>query len=460
MSDLIGALSLATRGLDAQRFGLDVVGQNIANVNTPGYTRRVTDLASVPAVDSRSAGGGVRVVGVSSTRDQLLVWRVRQEQPLEQREAAVADGLSVVEVALGKTGASVDAGLSAFFDAFSRLGENPTSATARQEVVLQGQSLASTFQQVAGRLATAQRDADAHVRSTVDQVNELATRIGQLNQAIASTAATGGDLTLRDQIDNAVEDLSKLVDLNVIDRADGGSDVSVANGRSLVVGANVYGLSMRQTGLSGMLSVYSQDADVTNEISGGQLAGVLQLRDTLVPGYQVQLDDLAAAVVTQVNALHTLGHDLDGTDAGNFFTPLGGASGAAAAMSVDAAITANPRKVAAAGAAIAGDNGTARAIANLRDARVLDNGLSTFGDAWAQLVYRVGLDTSTARQEQKNRGDILTQVQALRENVSGVSLDEEAMMMMKYQRAYEANARYFQSVNSALDTLMQMLSSA
>jgi flagellar hook-associated protein 1 FlgK len=171
-----------------------------------------------------------------------------------------------------------------------------------------------------------------------------------------------------------------------------------------------------------------------------------------------QLDDLAANVVSQVNAVHSAGYDLDGAAAGNFFTPLATTTGAAAAMSVSAAITANGRKVAAASVPVAGDNGAARAMANLRDARVMGSGLSTFGDAWAQLVYQVGLDTSSAKQEQKNRSDILTQIQSVRDNVSGVSLDEEAMLMMKYQRAYEANARYFQSVSSALDTLMAMLS--
>jgi flagellar hook-associated protein 1 FlgK len=448
---------MATRALDAQRFGLDVVGQNIANVNTPGYTRRVIDLASVPPTDSQSAGGGVTVLSVRSTRDQMLAWRVREERPLEQREAAVADGLSVIEVALGHTGASVDAALSAFFDSFSRLAEDPTSATARQEVVMQGQSLANSFHDVADRLESAQRDADVRVRSIADQVNELASRIGRLNASMASAAATGGDLALRDQIGNALEDLSKLVDIDVLDRADGGADVSFANGRSLVVGANAYGISVRQTGSTGSFSVFSQDADVTSEISGGLLAGYLQVRDTIVPGYQAQLDTLAAAVVSQVNAVHAAGHDLDGTDAGDFFTPVV-TTGAAAAMSVSPAIAASPRRVAAAGIPVVGDNATARAIANLRDARVLGGGLSTFGDAWAQLVYRVGLDTSTARQEQENRSDILTQIEAIRDGVSGVSLDEEAMMMMKYQRAFEANARYFQSVSLALDTLLQMMS--
>ena len=104
-----------------------------------------------------------------------------------------------------------------------------------------------------------------------------------------------------------------------------------------------------------------------------------------------------------------------------------------------------------------GDNQNARALANLRDARVMNGGQATLIDAWAQLVYRIGSDAQAAQQEQQSRAEIVRQVEALTEAVSGVSLDEEAMMMMRFQRAYEANARFFQAVNQSIDTLMQML---
>jgi len=92
----------------------------------------------------------------------------------------------------------------------------------------------------------------------------------------------------------------------------------------------------------------------------------------------------------------------------------------------------------------------------VRDARVLSGGTATLSDAWGSLIYRVGADTKTASDEQSSRAEIVQQVELLREQVSGVSLDEEAMMMMKFQRAYEANARFFQAIDSALDTLLSL----
>ena len=118
---------------------------------------------------------------------------------------------------------------------------------------------------------------------------------------------------------------------------------------------------------------------------------------------------------------------------------------------------ANSRLIAAAGVASVGDNQTARAIAALRSARVLEDGSATFAEAFGTLAYRVGQDTTMALQRRESCAGVVRQIRNLREAVSGVSLDEEAALMLKFQRAYEANARYFQSVDAAIDILMQMV---
>src|SRR5687768_8589508 len=142
MSDLLGSLSTAARALEAQRFGLDVTGHNIANINTPGFARREADLSALAPADGRSAGQGVEARGVRVLRDLLLERRLRDEGSAEQREAAIADTLAVVEVAIGRPGESIDASLTAFFDAFSRLADEPTGATPRQGVIGEGIALA------------------------------------------------------------------------------------------------------------------------------------------------------------------------------------------------------------------------------------------------------------------------------------------------------------------------------
>jgi flagellar hook-associated protein 1 FlgK len=181
------------------------------------------------------------------------------------------------------------------------------------------------------------------------------------------------------------------------------------------------------------------------------------VRDVLIPSYIDQLDALAYTIVEQVNLTHAAGYDLDGNAGGDFFTPIGTIAGAAAAIELDSTLEGNVRLIAAAGTTSSGDNQNARALASLRNLRIMDGGVATFNDAWGELVFTVGRDTRTASQERDAHGDVMRQIEALRSAVSGVSLDEEAVMMLKFQQAFEANARFFRVVDESLDTLMQMV---
>jgi flagellar hook-associated protein 1 FlgK len=450
MSGLMGSLSLAARALDAQRAGLAVTGNNIANLNTEGYVRRSIQLA-----EGQPGAGGVDVIGTRARRDVLLEARVRQELPAEGRERAIANALSVVEASVGDPGASLDANLTSFFDSFASLAQDPTSTVARDGVVLQGRLLARSFNDIAGRLTDSRRSADVQVRGAVDNINRLATEVAALNQAI--NAANGGETDgLKDRQTQALKEMAALADISVLQRGDGGVDVSIGQGRALVMGANVYGVQTVDTPPSGFAQLEIGGMNMTAEIARGELAGLLEVRDVMIPGYQARLDTIAFTVAQQVNALHQGGADLAGNPGGNFFGPIGAAAGAAAAISLDAALAADSDLVAASLTGAQGDNGAAKQIANLRDARVV-NGSATFSEGWGQLVYRVGTDAQTAIAQQKSRLDVVAQVEHLRDQVSGVSLDEESGMMMRYQRAYEANARYFTAVDTMLATLLHIV---
>jgi flagellar hook-associated protein 1 FlgK len=460
MSGLFDSLSMAARALDAQRFGLEVTGQNIANVNTPGYARRTALFASVPGAHRWSAGDGVEIAGLRATRDVRLEQRLQQERPAEQRQAAIAGVLARVEGAIGKPGESIDAAVNELFDTFGALAADPTSTVARQQLIVEGGDLATSFHDMVDRLSMAAREADVDVRTAVDDINGLVNRIATLNEALGKSGFNPSEsLSLQDDLSEALRALSVLVDIDTIPRPDGGMDVTFGNGRPLVIGQHAYTLDLAAVGPTGASQIMAQGVNVTAEVTGGRVGGLLHARDVLIPGYLTQLDELAYAIATETNAIHRTGYDLGGTTNRNFFVQPGGVAGAAAAFAVDPAILASPSAVAAAGAAGApGDNTVARSLVNLRDGRVMAGGTATFGDSWSQLVYRVGADTKAAQDGQRSHADIVRQVELLREQVSGISLDEEAMMMMKFQRAYEANARFFQVIDQTLDTLMQTVS--
>jgi len=454
MPGLFSMLSAAARALEAQRFGLDVTGQNVANVNTPGYARRVVDLAAVPPVDRVSAGGGVEVLGTRALRDRMYDRQLWTELPGEHLQQSVADGLGVVEIALGPPDDGLDKDLAALFDAFARLADTPTSATARHEVIASAEGLVSAFRDTAGRLSAARRDADVRIRGAVADINQLVTRIAELNDAISAIGLTGRSLSLQDEQREAVKTLAAIVDVQTIDRADGGVDVSFARGRPLVVGEHAYQVSVTSTPPSGFATVLSEGIDVTATIAGGRLGGDVQVRDTLIPAYATRLDTLAYTLATEVNALHGTGFDLNGTAGGAFFQPPGGVAGAASSLSVDNALAGDPGLVAAAGVASPGDNQVARALADLRDARVLGGGTTTLLQGWAELVFVVGTDGSAAQAAARSSGEVVQQIETLRDGVSGISLDEEAAMMMRFQRAYEANARFFTVIDESLQVLL------
>jgi flagellar hook-associated protein 1 FlgK len=446
MSSLFSSLTSAARALDAQRFGLDATGQNIANVNTPGYTRRVIDMAAVPPESNRTAGRGVDVVAVRSVRDLMIERRLQQEVPAERREAALADVLGVVEVALGKPGESIDGALDRFFDAFANLSQSPSSSVARQEVLLQAESLAETFRDMAERLAVSYRDTNVQVASSAQDINDLATRIANINETIARTGeSAGGILTLQDE-------------QSVLQRADGGVDITIGNGRALVIGENGY--QVQASAVAGVNHIFAAGVDITSELSAGKIGGLIYARDVRLPGYQNDLDALAYEVAADVNALHAAGVGGDGGTGRDLFTftpAIVGSAGAASAIAVNPVVAADGNLVAAAGpGAPVGDNTTARDIAALRHAKVV-GGSATFHDTWGQLVYRAGRDSQTAKNEAHSRKEIVTQVDALRDQVSGISLDEEAVNLVKYQKAYEANARFFRAIDSTLDTLLGIL---
>lgn len=456
MSGLFHSLTMATRSLQAQQYALNVTGQNISNVNTPGYARRVVDFAAVPP----DSGGGVEIARVHSMRDALIEKRLLQQSSVTARDTAMADALSAVEGVLGTAGNSIDGRLDELFSAFANLANDPTSSAARRQVQSTGQAVATSFADMAEHLESARRNADSGIGSAVDQINALASQVADINAKIPAARLSGDAQALEDQQTALVNQLSQLVDVHVISRQQGGVDLTIGNGRALVAADNAYTLTASPTMAGGYQALTSQGVNVTGEIAGGALGGLLTVRDVTLPGYQTSLDTLASTTVAQVNALHTAGFDLDGAAGGSFFsysTAPVGVTGAARAMRLDPAIAGNARTIAAASVAESGDNGAARNMAALRTARVANGNTATLVDSWGDFVNQVGSDARNAQHASTVGGDIVREVEALRDQVSGVSLDEEAMNLLKFQRAYEANARFFTTVDGMLSTLLNMV---
>jgi flagellar hook-associated protein 1 FlgK len=461
MSDLFGSLSIAVRSLLAQEGAISVTTNNISNVNTPGYSRQIPILTEAPPLDTGqiSIGNGVNFEGVQSVRDNILELRIDQETQQQDQLESYVNSMNQVQSLFNDTeGGGLGNVINQFFSSFQQLADNPTDVPTRQAVLSAAQNLASAFQQTGQQLSTIQGGIDQEVSQTVDEINSDTTQLAGLNQQIASLQGNSEQAgMLEDQQYSVLNSLSKLVDVAVTDAGDGSLTITTTNGAPLVAGAQSFALSTATDPSTGFQHIFSQGTDETSNFTGGQLAGLVEARDQAIPSALSNLDNLAAGIINAVNTQNGQGYDLNGDKGGNFFQPVvqpspGSNAGAAENMAV--AIT-DPSKIAASSDGTQGDNANALAMANIRNQAVVNGETAT--DFYSNLVSTVGSDVSSATDEQESVGLVLTQLQNQRSDISGVSLDEEAANLIRYQRAYEAAARVVSTIDQLTETVIQTI---
>jgi flagellar hook-associated protein 1 FlgK len=456
MQNLFGNLEVGRRSLLAQQLALQVTGNNVANVNTPGYTRQRAVLTESPAEDTAAGpiGTGVDVKLVESVRDHFLEARLASAIQDSSRDDAITGYLNQVQSISGVTQTGLRDALSRFFNSFSSLATDASSLPLRSSVLSAAQNVTAVFQNSAQHLTDIRENADAAIVDAVNQINALTARIASLNQQITSSEFGGSQAnSLRDQRTEAVNQLASFIDIHYYEAADGTLSVSTA-GQTLVTADFVQTLHTERTGPYGFSQIMAGQNDITGSIQGGRLAGLVQIRDVVVPNYQADLDALAASLINEVNTVHRAGTDIQipPTSPGlDFFSPVSGTPGAAKAISVNAVILGDPRYLAAGQSGAPGDNANALALADLGNQRLLASGTQTFADAVASLQSRIGTDAQRAQSQAETNNAIRTQLENSRDAVSGVSLDEEAVGLIRFQRAYQASAKYI----SVIDELMQ-----
>jgi flagellar hook-associated protein 1 len=450
MQVLTSALNSSLQSLLANQLGLSVASQNISNAQTPGYSRQRMNLAP-------SWSDGVDVVGVEALRDQLALAGYNQETASRSAQDTLQQGLQDIQGSFNDTqGTGMLSSITAFFNSFQTLSVDPTSMSNREAVKQAGQALADAFHSQAQNLNTRLQTANQAVATDVDTINSLASQIAGLTKQIQYQENVNSPANeLRDQRAQLVQKLSQTVDVKQIE-SKGNYELTLGNGRPLVFNGDTQPLTV-QSDASGINHVQAGNFDITSEITGGDLQGQIQLRDQMIPGYLNQLDQLAYNITRQVNGIHSGAYTLDGNTGINFFTPLAGAAGAATTISLSSDITASSRNIAAGqDPTAAGDNTAAIAIGNLLHAPVFNNGGSVT-DQYGALVYTIGSDTATAQANYKEHDALATQMQNRVQQVSGVSIDEETVSILQFQRAFQASAKVISTVDSLLQTALSMV---
>lgn len=452
MASLFGILGIANEALEAQQAAISVTSNNVANVNTPGYSREVTELAEMaPSLGAvPGATGGVDVEGVQSVRDSVLNYQVNQETQTQSQLSAFTGQLSSVQSLFAASGGSgLDTAIDSFFNSLQQLSTDPTSSTDAAAVISAAQSMVQAFQQTSSTITQQQSGADAGVVQDVTQVNSLLQQIAGLNSQIGSAQASGqDDGALEDQRDTLLSNLSQLISFDQVDAGNGQITLTTANGQALVDGTQAATLTTSMTA-AGVHDIYDGGTDITSSITGGAIGGLIQARDQTIPDTLNQLNALATGIITAINNQNAQGTTPGGATGGNLFTPAG--ANAAADMSL---ATTNPDDIATSADGSAGDNGNVLAMANLQQQNIV-NGTTADG-AYADLVSSLGNTISSANAQQQASTTLLTQLQNQQSSVSGVSLDQESINLQQFEQAYQAAAQVVEVINSLASVTVDM----
>jgi len=453
MASLSTSLMTAVQSLDAASGALQVTNNNIANANTPGYSRQVVILQEAAPTDDGgiSMGNGVVLEGFQSVRDELVQTQIQQETQTQSGANAELASMQQIQPTFATSTQDIGTEMSAMFSSISTLSTNPTSSADGQAVLTAGQNLATSFNTASSTLTSQQGGLNTQVNQDVSQINQITQQIAALNPQIAQLNASGQNGgTVQDQQSALVLSLSALTSVSVTKTANGVT-LTTGSGTPLVVGSQSFALSTT-TGSDGMQQVLDDNgSNVTASLTGGDLGGTIQARDKTIPSLLNQLDTLANQFGTAINAAQAKGFNQSGSAGKNFFNVPAAAPDSAADISVS--IT-NPSQIAAS------SDGTAGSNANLANFSAVQTtalpGGDTPGNTYANLVYQVGSLTANASAESSATTSSLLQLNDQLSSVSGVSIDQESANLITYQTAYEAAARVVSTIQGLFTITLSM----
>ena len=460
MSNIIGLLDLGRGALLAHQQAISITGHNIANVNTPGYSRQRVNLSANPGLTSTPGqiGSGVKASDIQRIYDQFLGSQINAESYNLGKWEAQTSSLERVEIVFDETtGFGLNQAMGDFFNAWQDLANSPEGHTERQMLVAKSEIMAETFNKISSDLNQLQNDLDSSIEGAVIEINTMAGQISDLNAKISDIEKSGQNANdLRDKRDLYLKELSSMVDISTFEGNDGQVTVLVGNGKPLV--QSPYSLSLSTvTNASGHQDVAWVDrdgnnVDITNDISGGKLKGWLEVRDVAIEDYKTRLDNVASSIIAEVNNLHGLGFDLNGIAGGAFFTGT-----SASDIAVDTNIVNNVNLIAASGTGAPGDNSNAIAIANLQNSLLMSGGTASYDDFYNSLISDVGIAVQSAQTNYDHQTAMVSNLDNYRESISGVSLDEEMVNLVKFQHAYDAAAKLITTVDEMMNTVMNMV---
>jgi flagellar hook-associated protein 1 FlgK len=453
---LNAALNSGRTSLQTNQKAIEVTGLNIANVNTPGYSRQTAKLTPYPALNIGDffIGTGVQVGSIERAHDVFLAGQISTKSAEAGFESSMANPLAELERVIGIGDGSLSDEIDQFFDSWRQLSTNPGGEVERQQVLQRGDLVADAFVNIYNETQGVRKNINATITSLVDGVNMRLDEVGQLNSRITAIEAVGQDANSdRDRRDLLLKELSGLIGASTFETSTGTATVQLGNGMPLVEGNQVTRIQTVTSGVDTNLELVFGTTTLPLGLAalGGQFGGLYQTRDVMIPGVVDRLDQLAFSFANEINTQHQAGFGLDGVTGRDFFVAPAAVAGTSASLSLSITTT---TELAAGASDSPGDNTNALALLQLEQQQLLGN--DTFVSYYGKIAATVGIETARNRQAKQGFEDSLVQLQNLRDGIDGVSVEEEMINLLQYQKGFEASAKFLSTVDEMMDTLLTL----
>ncbi len=449
----------------AHQMALDITGHNIANADTPGYSRQVANLTAtapytLPSLQRTTTAGqmgtGVEVARIQRMRDEFIDVQIRHESSAQGRWKARQSTLEQLEVILNEPSEEgIAAYLHKFWSALQELADRPDDPAIRQVLYETAVSFTELIRQTHSQLKTLQRDLDQQAQIIGERINSLAQQIAAVNEEIGKVISVGDDPNdLLDKREVLVRELAGLTNIEVqTDHMN--RYIITISGSLLVSGDRANSLAfVENPDHNGLVDVVWAETGTVVDLRDGELKGLLEMRDLEVAYYLDALNAFASTLITEFNAVHLSGYGLSGSTGLNFFS-----GNDASNIRIDPAITIDLNNIAASidlgGVGAPGNGENALALAGvIKTAFLMNNGTATLSDFYESIIVKLGVDAEKANTMLENKKALLHHLQKRQESVAGVSLDEEMVNMIKFQNSYNAASRLITAIDEMLETLI------
>lgn len=463
MAGLFSALNAGKTSLEVNQKSIEIIGNNISNINTPGYSRQSAELSPYPAMNFGGffIGQGVLVSDVRRDHDAFVTNQLQDKSIEFGLQSGQATPLAELERIFNISDQNLATDIDAFFDSWQKLSANPSGLVERDIVIQRGELLAESFHSITTDLNRVQLNINDSIVSKVDAINSQITEIADLNSRIFTVEIQGQTAnSARDRRDMLAKELASTLGVQTYLDSKGMMAVQLPGGLPLIQGTATMTLTVVPKGQE--MNLQLNAGGVTRDIGlnnlGGELYGLVNIRDTVIPGLNNDLDKLAYNITEAVNTQHAAGAGLDGSTNLAFFKPiaeLGAARDISVALSDSSQVAAAQAPVPPATVPPPGDNRNALDLAGLGESFLID-GSHKFNSFYGKMTATVGLLANQNKLSLGGAEDAMVQLQNLRDGLSGVSLEEEMISLIQFQRGFESSAKFLSTIDEMMASLINL----